>query len=252
MATHILVVTDDPLESKLLTVILTAQGYTTRILTDPRALTATLHEQATDLVLADTRLPYLNGFTLCAQLKQHHPDTPLILLSAPTTTAQLVQAFSQGADDFITRPYDPAVLLARLAAVLRRYRRQERGAESVVVRVGGTQLDLGRLTFRTAGGREVLITPTEMRLLECLMRNAHMVITREKLIRQTWGYESANADNRIDVYMRRLRQKIEASPTESNLIRTIRGIGYVYQGDQLAQPLGGDDTLQQVALTADG
>ena len=235
MPTHILLVTDDPLESKLLTVILTAHGHTTRILTDPRALLTTLQQHAIDLVLADTRLPYLNGFTLCAQLKQRHPDTPLILLSSQPSTADLVQGFSQGADDFITRPYDPAVLLARIAAVLRRYRRQERGTESVVVRVGGTQLDLGRLTFRTAGGREVLITPTEMRLLECLMRNAHVVITREKLIRQTWGYESANADNRIDVYMRRLRQKIEGQPTASSLIRTIRGVGYVYHGDQLSQ-----------------
>src|SRR6202022_4501263 len=133
------------------------------------------------------------------------------------------------------RPYDPAVLLARIQAVLRRYHRQERHADGVLVTVGGTQLDLGRLTFTTAAGREVLITPTEMRLLECLMRNAHMVITREKLIAQTWGYESENADNRIDVYMRRLRQKIEAHPKESALIRTIRGVGYVYDGAQAKQ-----------------
>jgi DNA-binding response OmpR family regulator len=72
-----------------------------------------------------------------------------------------------------------------------------------------------------------------MRLLECLMRNAHAVIVREKLIEQTWGYDSESADNRVDVYIRRLRHKIEADPKDRNLIRTIRGVGYVYEGDEV-------------------
>ena len=87
------------------------------------------------------------------------------------------------------------------------------------------------ISFTASSGRAVVITPTEMRLLECLMRNANAVIPREKLIAETWGYESENADNRIDVHIRRLRHKIEAHPTDRDLIRTVRGVGYAFQGE---------------------
>jgi DNA-binding response OmpR family regulator len=180
-------------------------------------------------------LPYQDGFSLCAQVKRQHPDTPIILVGARGTTADLVKGFGQGADDFITRPYEAAELLARVQAVLRRYRRAERNLYGVLVKVGGTSLDLGRLTFTTPSGQAVLVTPTEMRLLECLMRNAHAVIPRERLIEQTWGYDGEGGDNRVDVYIRRLRHKIEAHPKDRDLIRTVRGIGYIYEGDTSAE-----------------
>ncbi len=231
MKTHILVVDDDALHCKLLSFLLNEHGYDVTILTDPRAAPDALRQHAIDLILLAVSLPYIDGFSLCTQLKRQHSDTPIILLSEQVKTEDLVRGFTQGADDFITRPYEPAELLARVQAVLRRYRRLERNLFGVLVRVGATALDLGRLSFTAASGRCVLITPTEMRLLECLMRNAHAVISREKLIEQTWGYDSESADNRVDVYIRRLRHKIEAHPKDRNLIRTIRGVGYIYEGD---------------------
>src|SRR4051794_12783362 len=133
MQTHILVVNDDPLESKLMTFLLNEAGYTVKVIADPRAVEATLQQQTADLLLMDTSLPYVNGFALCGQLKRPHSDPPIILLPGHATTEDLVKGFSQGADDFIKRPYDPAVLLARIQAVLRRYRRQERHADGVLV-----------------------------------------------------------------------------------------------------------------------
>jgi DNA-binding response OmpR family regulator len=230
--THILVVDDDPLHTKMLTYLLEDHGYAVSVLADPRTLFETLHHQAVDLILSEVALPYQDGFSLCATLKHLHPDTPVIFLSDRATTPDQVRGFAQGADDYIRRPYEPAELLARVQAVLRRYSRLERHRYGVQVKVGGTSLDIGRLTFTTAAGQAVLVTPTEMRILECLMRNAHAVITRETLIEQTWGYDSESADNRVDVYIRRLRHKIEADPKDRNLIRTIRGVGYVYEGDQ--------------------
>ena len=230
--THILVVDDDPLHTKMLTFLLADHGYAATVRDDPRAVPDALHTHPADLVLSELALPYQDGFSLCAQLKRAHPDLPVVFLSTRRETRDLVRGFELGADDYITRPYEPAELLARLQAVLRRYSRAERHRYGVEVKVGGTSLDLGRLTFTAATGVAVLVTPTEMRLLECLMRNAHAVITRETLIEQTWGYDSESADNRVDVYIRRLRHKIEADPKARQLIRTIRGVGYVYEGDQ--------------------
>jgi two-component system, OmpR family, response regulator RegX3 len=230
MQTHILVVDDDALHTKLLTFLLGDHGYAVSTVDDPRAVLPALHQQPVDLILTEVALPYQDGFSLCAQLKRTHADIPVVICSARRETHDLVKGFAQGADDYVTRPYEPAELLARVQAVLRRYRRVERNRYGVLVKVGGTSLDLGRLTFTTPTGHAVLVTPTEMRILECLMRNAHAVITREQLIEQTWGYDSESADNRVDVYIRRLRHKIEAHPKDRNLIRTIRGVGYVYEG----------------------
>jgi two-component system response regulator RegX3 len=215
--------------------LLEEHGYTVTAVDDPRAVPLALRQQAVDLVLLEVALPYQDGFSLCAQLKRAHADTPVVILSGRRETHDLVKGFGQGADDYITRPYEPAELLARVQAVLRLYRRAERNLYGVLVKVGGTSLDLGRLTFTTPTGHAVLVTPTEMRILECLMRNAHAVITREKLIEQTWGYDTESADNRVDVYIRRLRHKIEAHPKDRHLIRTIRGVGYVYEGDKAVE-----------------
>jgi DNA-binding response OmpR family regulator len=231
MQTQILVVDDDPLHTKMLTFLLQEHGYAVAVVDDPRAVAEALRRVPADLILTEVALPYQDGFALCAQLKRQHPDTPVVILSDRRETQDLVKGFAQGADDYVGRPYEPAELLARVQAVLRRYRRAERHLYGVLVKVGGTSLDMGRLTFTTPTGHAVLVTPTEMRILECLMRNAHAVIRREQLIEQTWGYDSESADNRVDVYIRRLRHKIEAHPKDRNLIRTIRGVGYVYEGD---------------------
>ncbi len=231
MGTHILAVDDDPLHGRLLSFLFADAGFAISTLADPRALEASLRQRAVDLILLAVKLPYIDGLSLCAELRASHPDTPVILIGERGTSADLVRGFNQGADDYVITPYEAAELLARVRAVLRRYRRVDRAAIGAMVRVGKTSLDLGRLSFTAASGHAVTITPTEMRLLECLMRNANAVIPRETLIAQTWGYESENADNRIDVHIRRLRHKIETHPKDRNLIRTVRGVGYTFHAD---------------------
>jgi two-component system, OmpR family, response regulator RegX3 len=231
MTTHILIVDDDPLRAKMLTFLLVDAGYAASTLADPRAADCGSGGTAVDLALVDATAPSPDGFALCARLKRRDGETPVIVMGERHTTDDLVRAFAQGADDYVARPYDPAELLARVQAVLRRYRRVERNRFGATVRVGGTSLDLGALAFSGASGCRVAVTPTEMRLLECLMRNANAVISREKLIVETWGYDSGSADNRIDVYIRRLRRKIEAHAKDRDLIRTVRGIGYTFHGD---------------------
>lgn len=231
MGTHILVVDDDPLHGRLLSFLFADADFAVATLTDPRAVGPFLQQHAIDLILLAVKLPYIDGLSLCAQLRREQSDIPVILMAERSTTADLVRGFNQGADDYLTKPYEAAELLARVQAVLRRYRRADRAVSGAMVQVGKTSLDLGRLSFTAASGHAVLVTPTEMRLLECLMRNANAVIPREKLIQQTWGYESENADNRIDVHIRRLRHKIEAHPKDRHMIRTVRGVGYSFHGD---------------------
>jgi two-component system, OmpR family, response regulator RegX3 len=231
MKTHMLIIDDDPLHCKLLSFIINDAGYEASILGDRRTVNHYLQQNTVDLILLDLSLPFGSGLGLCAQLRRDYSDIPVILMSERVGTADLVKGFNQGADDYITRPYEPAELLARAQAVLRRYRHVERHSFGALVKVGETSLDLGRLCFTAASGHAVIVTPTEMRILECLMRSANAVVSREKLIVETWGYDSDSADNRVDVYIRRLRRKIESHPKDRNLIRTVRGIGYVFQGE---------------------
>jgi two-component system response regulator RegX3 len=227
--THILIVEDDPFMTKMLDFLLVDSGYQTTTLSDPRQVSAFLKENAIDLVLLDVMLPYIDGFTLCTTLRREHPDIPVIFLSARGMVGDKVDGFGHGADDYIAKPFEPTEMLARIQAVLRRYRRAERNLFGMVIKVGDTALDLGELQFAAPGRRPALLTPTEMKILECLMRNANAVISRETLIERTWGYDYEGGSNRVDVYIRRLRKKIEADPDDPMFIHTVRGLGYVYR-----------------------
>jgi two-component system response regulator RegX3 len=234
MKTHILVVEDDPFMSKMIVFLLNDAGYETTTLSDPRAVSPFLKENAVDLVLLDVMLPYMDGFTLCTQLRREQPDVPIIFLSARGMVGDKVDGFGHGADDYIAKPFEPTELLARIQAVLRRYRRAERNLFGMVIKVGDTALDLGELQFTAPQRRPVLLTPTEMKILECLMRNANAVISRETLIERTWGYDYEGGSNRVDVYIRRLRKKIENDPDDPMFIHTVRGLGYVYRDGRRA------------------
>lgn len=229
MDTHILVVEDDPLVAEMVTLLLRRHGYTVSALAEPRSVSSLLVSQPVDLILLDVMLPYVDGFTLCGQVREAHPDLPIIFLTARDLASDKVDGLYLGADDYITKPFEPAELLARVHTVLRRYRRVEQPPISSCIRAGDYVLDLGDLCFIGPSRPDgVQLTPTEMKILEHLMRNANIPISREQLIERVWDYEYVGESNRIDVYIRRLRQKIEPQPERPTLIRTARGMGYVF------------------------
>jgi len=234
MSPHLLLLDPDPLVAKLLVFLLGDAGYRTTTLADPRRVGDFVRENTVDLVLLDVTLPYIDGLTLCATLRRAHPDTPVIFLSARGTVTDRVAGLQAGADDYLAKPFEPTELLARLQAVLRRYRRAERNRFGTIVRAGDAALDLGELRFTAPHRCPVLLTPTEMKILECLMRNANAIVSREALIERTWGYDFEGTTNRVEVYIGRLRKKIEADPDKPTLIRTVRGIGFTFRPGRAA------------------
>lgn len=229
--THVLVVEDDPFVENMVTSLLRKQSYAVSALADPRLVASLLGSQAIDLILLDVMLPYLDGFTLCDELRRTHPDIPIIFLTARDLASDKVDGLYLGADDYITKPFETAELLARIHTVLRRYRRAEQPPMSNPVRVGAYTLDLSDLCFTGPLCPGAQLTPTEMKILEHLMRNANVVISRKALIERLWNYDYVGDSNRIDVYIRRVRQKIEPQPERPTLIQTARGTGYVFRSE---------------------
>ncbi len=226
---QILLVDDDVLTGKLIGFVLADAGYGIQTLADPRGVVEMLGAHPVDLILLDITLPHLDGYAVARQVRREYPEIPLIFLSARGQVSDMAAGFAQGADDYIAKPFEPTELLARIGAVLRRYRRADRHLFGAVIRVGEVQLDLGELVFTGPDRRPATLTPTEMKLLECLMRNANAVISRETLIQRTWGYDDAGFGNRVDVYIRRIRNKIEDDPSDPHYIHTVRGLGYVFR-----------------------
>ncbi len=221
---QILIVDDDALRTKMLTFLFRTHGYGVAAVANEADIEAAMRRHPVDLIL---RAVHPRNAATPSARETDRREIPVILLCMEGEAAHEAAALEGGADDFIALPCEHAVLLARVRAVLRRYRRGEDDGRGAVVRVGDARLDLGRLTFTGPGG-ETLLTPTEARLLDCLMRAPDAVVPRDALIEQVWGYESESANNRVDVYMRRLRHKVEAHPQERSLIQTIRGVGYIF------------------------
>lgn len=229
MQARILIVDDDPSITKMLTFLLGGAGYRTMVLDDPRMIQSVLAQGSFDLILLEVLLPYIDGLTLCNTLRREHPDTAIILLSVLGTARDKANGLNQGADDYIGKPFESTELLLRIHAVLRRYRRAERDTGGDMITVGEAHLDVGRAQFAVAIGRPVFLTPTELRILACLMHHANTVVPRQALIEHVGGRRSMLTSNHIDVHIRRIRKKIECDPNRPVFLHTVRGVGYLFR-----------------------
>jgi two-component system response regulator RegX3 len=223
------VVHPDPSMANLLHFLLQEAGFEASLLPDPDAvLPAVVRHGPEPLHRQEDQLGH-QGFELCKDLRSHRYTGPMICLTQQHTTAVTRHAFAVGADEVLAEPFDPAELIARVQAVRRRCQPTDRQPLGTLLQVGEAELSLSELSFRGAGREPVLLTPTELRLLECLMRNQGIVMSRETLAERIWGHDDVGESNRIDVYIRRVRKKIERDPNQPEYIQTVRGIGYVFQ-----------------------
>ncbi|MGI8632398.1 MAG: response regulator transcription factor [Solirubrobacterales bacterium] len=217
---RILVVEDDREIADVLARSLRLEGYEAQIAAD--GVQALEHSEAfaPDLVVLDLGLPRLDGVEVCRRLRQAG-DVSILMLTARTETDDRVDGLDAGADDYLTKPLERRELLARVRALLRR--RPPRGSASVEV----ADLRLNPDTREVVrGGRELELTNREFELLEYLMRNQRLVISRERLLEEVWDYDPTAITNTIDVFVSNLRRKLEAEG-EPRLLHTKRGAGYV-------------------------
>jgi DNA-binding response OmpR family regulator len=178
-------------------------------------------EEQFDLVLLDVMLPGLDGLEVCREIRRSH-RTPIIMLTARTDTVDVVVGLELGADDYVSKPFQPTELVARIRAVLRRARAPDGDG---VRRVGDITID--EAAFRaTLAGRELHLTATEFRLLSVFARRPGQVFTREMLLELVWDYEFLGDSRLVNVAVQRLRAKVEADPAHPVVITTVRGVGY--------------------------
>jgi two-component system, OmpR family, response regulator MprA len=217
---RVLVVEDDEDIAQALQRSLRLEGYEVRVATDGEAALESAGAFQPDLVILDLGLPRLDGMEVARRLRARD-DVPILVLTARDALESRVEGLDAGADDYLVKPFERQELLARLRALLRR--RPPRGSASVVV----ADLSLNPDTHEVQRGeREIELTQREFELLEYLMRNERIVVPRQRLLEEVWGYDPFATTNTIEVFVSNLRRKLE-SGGEPRLLHTIRGAGYV-------------------------
>lgn len=223
----ILVVDDEKQIVEVLSAYLEREGYRVIAAYDGRtALDAALKESP-DLILLDLMLPEINGFDIC-RLVRDESGVPIIMLTARDDEMDKVLCLEVGADDYITKPFSPREVLARVRAVLRRASSEPAGQERI--RVGGLDIDMARHEV-TKAGAPVQLTPTEFKILEAMAKSPGRVFTRLQLIDYAQGYSFEGYERTIDAHIKNLRQKIEDNPKQPNYIVTVFGVGYRLEED---------------------
>jgi two-component system response regulator MtrA len=218
---NVLFVEDDRSIREVTKLALEQAGFRVTACGDGREGLALFARGRFDLVLLDVMLPGADGFEVCREIRRGH-RTPIIMLTARTDTVDVVVGLELGADDYVSKPFQPAELVARVRAALRRG--QTTDADAVLC-VGEIAID--EVAFRaTRAGRELSLTATEFRLLCVLARRPGQVFTREMLLERVWGYDFLGDSRLVNVAIQRLRAKVEDDPAHPVLITTVRGVGY--------------------------
>jgi two-component system response regulator RegX3 len=233
---QVLIVDADRVAARMLGSILAELSLESMIVGSARAALEALQTTTFDLALLETQLPDGAGCELALELRARRYRGLMVFVSAQASLAELLRGYAVGADDYIVKPYDPAIMLAKLTVLVRRWAAMDAQPLGARLRVGDAALDLGTLTYTSAVAPSVVVTPTELRLLECLMRNPEVVISRETLLERGWGQASDVDSNTVDVYIRRLRQKLEVDPCQPTYLQTVRGLGYVFRPPSMSLP----------------
>lgn len=227
---YVLVVDDDPLVSKMVKFLLTEEGFEVGISGNAQAAFAMLEKRQPDLFILDVMMPQMDGFEVCRRLRSVNSEAAILFLTARSEMSDKLSGLQIGADDYLVKPFEPAELVARVKALLRRYQRTREAPHESKFKAGNLELHVSELKLvmsNKTGGRVVSLTPTEMKLLRSLMINAGRVVSRETLLDSIWGYGVSTGDSQIiDVYIRRIRKKIEDDPSNPYYVESVRGSGY--------------------------
>ena len=224
----IFVVEDDADISRLVRHHLEAAGFRARVYATTHAVLADALKERPALLVLDIMIPGGDGIELCRQIRQSGETlrgTPIVFMTARTSEADRIRGLEIGADDYITKPFSPRELVARVKAVLRRC---EAPPSPTVIRAGDLEIDALAMVL-TVRGAVITATATEFRLLHYLARHAGRVFTRDQILDAVWKDTAFVSPRSVDVYVRKLRAKIEIDPEEPRYLRTVRGAGYRFE-----------------------
>ena len=234
----ILVVEDDTTLRETVAYNLRSEGYVVVVAADGVAALDAMRQQTVSLVLLDLMLPRMDGLEVCRRIRSRPEtaQTPILMLTARGDETDKVVGLEMGADDYVTKPFSWQELRARIRALLRRGEQtQETGAspqdvgDGGVLSAGGLRIDTMRHEV-TRDGQEIELPARLFDLLVYMVRNKGLVVTRDRVLQQVWGYDYAGDTRTIDVHVRWLREKIEQDPANPQLIVTVRGVGYRFKG----------------------
>jgi DNA-binding response OmpR family regulator len=221
---RILVVEDEPDIALGLQLDLRDEGYEVEVTGNGDEASRRAREPGWDLILLDVMLPGKDGFEICRELRRAKIRTPVLMLTAKAQEAEKVMGLDMGADDYVTKPFSPRELRARIRALLRRAAPE---AEPVH-RFGDCEVDFDRAGLRRAGGRTDL-TAIELKMIQMFLRNQGRVLTRAQVIDEVWGRDVAITDRVVDTHVVKLRRKIEVDPAQPRHVVSVRGIGYRFE-----------------------
>ena len=224
MDERVLLVEDDPSIREMVSLGLGKAGFRVSSCADGREGLERLRHDTFDLAVLDVMLPSLDGFEITREIRKDS-RLPILMLTARADATDVIVGLELGADDYVTKPFDMPVLVARCRSVLRRAAAEP---DDPVLHMGDLEIDVGGFVARKSG-RDLALTATEFRLLLELTRRPGQVLTREVLLARVWDYEHLGDSRLVDVAVQRLRAKIEDDPAKPTTISTVRGVGYRFE-----------------------
>lgn len=221
---RILVVEDDRPVQKALKRLFESEGFDVDIKGDGHSALEAFRAAAPSVIVLDLRLPAMSGRDVCREIKQQVPALPVIILSAASDVTDKVSLLELGADDYVTKPFSPRELLARVRAAIRRSGRSDLGD---VVSFDGISVNFARMEV-VRDGQLIEMTAREFNTLKFLLQNAERVISRDELLTEVWGYQNYPSTRTVDNHILKLRQKLEKDPANPVHFRTVHGVGYKF------------------------
>jgi two-component system, OmpR family, alkaline phosphatase synthesis response regulator PhoP len=228
MNVRVLLVEDEPSVSMTVSDLLAGEGYDVETAADGRTGLSRAANEPFDVLVLDVMLPGMNGFDVCRELRRMGKDVAILMLTARGQLTDRVVGLKLGADDYLTKPFEPPELLARVEALLRRVRKQ--GLPAVAsFQFGDVVLDFERGEAQR-GGAPIALAAKEFELLRYLVNRRGKVVSREELLESVWEYQPGVSSRTLDVHIAWLRQKLEENPANPKHIHTVRGVGYRFAG----------------------
>ncbi len=226
---QLLVVEDNPPTQKMLAFMLRNEGYTVHTVSDGATALEILKNELIDLIVLDLMLPDISGLQICKQIRKDGLALPVLIISAMDSREDKVAALNEGADDYMTKPFDPAEVIARVHSLIRRTQPTMAPQLQTMLCINGVCLDVRNNMLKLERqDSAVELTKMEAQLLHALMRNAGQVVSHNRLISEAWGHDYEASSNQLEVYVHRLRSKLP----DGEMIRTIQGRGYEFIADE--------------------